>query len=79
MSTDWAEWTMQKPRLLEWMAWRRYLIATRASSSTAYSAIEEAAWTRLLDDLARVDSPPSSNRSFVGERRPPRTTADPRG
>lgn len=79
MSTDRAEWAMQKPRLVEWMAWRRYLIATRASSPAAYPVIEEAAWTRLLDDLAQVESPPSPHRSLVAERRGLRTTADPRG
>lgn len=59
MSTDRAAWAMQKPRLVEWMAWRRYLIATRADSSAAYYVREEAAWARLLDDLARVGSPRS--------------------
>jgi hypothetical protein len=50
---------MQKPRLVEWMAWRRYLIATRASSSAPYHVREEAAWARLLDDLAGVGVPGS--------------------
>jgi hypothetical protein len=52
VSTDRAAWAMQIPRLVEWMAWRRYLIATRASSSAPYHVREEAAWARLLDDLA---------------------------
>lgn len=60
MSAERAEWAMQKPSLVEWMAWRRYLVATRASSSAAYALIEEAAWARLLDDLARVESQPSA-------------------
>jgi len=59
VSTDRAAWAMEKPRLVAWMAWRRYLIATRASSSAAYHVREEAAWARLLDDLARVGSPGS--------------------
>jgi hypothetical protein len=75
MSADRAEWAMQKPRLLEWMAWRRYLIATRASSGGTYSIIEEAAWTRLLDDLDRLESRPSQDRSLVAERWSPRATA----
>jgi hypothetical protein len=79
MSADRAEWAMQKPRLVEWMAWRRYLIATRASSSAAYSVIEEAAWTRLLDDLAQMESQPSRDPSLGAERKGLRTTADPRG
>jgi len=58
MSVDRAEWAMQKPRLLEWMAWRRYLIATRASSGETYNVIEESAWIRLVADLDGVDSSP---------------------
>ena len=68
---------MQKPRLVEWMAWRRYLTATRASSSSTYPVIEEAAWTRLLDDLAQVESSPSPDRSLVAERIGLPTTANP--
>jgi hypothetical protein len=78
MSAERAEWAMQKPSLVEWMAWRRYLIATRACGSAAYAVIEEAAWTRLVDDLARVESQLSPGRSFVAEPRGLRTTADPR-
>jgi hypothetical protein len=79
MSAERAEWAMQKPSLVEWMAWRRYLVATRASSSAVYSVIEEAAWTRLLDDLAQVESQPSHSRSLVAEPRGLPTTADPLG
>jgi hypothetical protein len=70
---------MQKPRLVEWMAWRRYLIATRAGSPGAYSLIEEAAWTRLVDDLAQVESSSSPDRSLAAERSGLPTTADPYG
>jgi hypothetical protein len=77
MSAERAEWTMQKPSLVEWMAWRRYLIATRASSAAAYAVIEEAAWTRLLDDLGQV-AQPAPGRSFVAEPRGLSITADPR-
>jgi hypothetical protein len=80
MSAERAEWAMQKPSLVEWMAWRRYLVATRASSSAAYALIEEAAWTRLLDDLGQVESQqPSPGRSSVAEPRGLHTTADPLG
>jgi len=41
----------------EWMAWRRYLIATRITSGlAAYPSREEDAWARLLEDLPEVDS-----------------------
>jgi hypothetical protein len=59
---------MQEPRLLEWMAWRRYLIAIRASSGAAYEVIEESAWIRLLDDLDGVGSSPCQERSSVAGR-----------
>jgi hypothetical protein len=62
-SADRAEWAMRRPSLVEWMAWRRYLIATRARGSAEYAVIEEAAWTRLLDDLTRLELPPSRDRS----------------
>ena len=68
MSVDRAEWAMQKPRLLEWMAWRRYLIATRASSGETYNVIEESAWIRLVADLDGVDSSPCQDRSLVAGR-----------
>jgi hypothetical protein len=79
MSTERTEWAMQKPRLVEWMAWRRYLIATRAGSPAAYPVIEEAAWARLLGDLAQVELPPSPDRSSSSSGGVLRTTADPRG
>jgi hypothetical protein len=68
MSATWAERVMQKPSILEWMAWRRYLTATRASSALAYPLIEEAAWARLREDLARVGSPLFSDPPFVAEQ-----------
>lgn len=68
MSVDRAEWAMQKPSLLEWMAWRRYLIAIRAGSGGTYEVIEESAWIRLLYDLDRVGSSPCQERSSVGGR-----------
>jgi hypothetical protein len=61
---------MQKPGLLEWMAWRRYLTATRASRPAAYPIMEEAAWRRLQEDLAGVGPPISSDRSVVAEKSP---------
>jgi hypothetical protein len=70
---------IQKPCVLEWMAWRRYLTTTRASNSAAYPIIEEAAWRRLREDLARVGSPLPHDRSFVSETRAARTPADSRG
>lgn len=63
-----AERAMQRASVLEWMAWRRYLIATRASSSAEYSVVEEGAWRRLREDLARVGSPLSSDQPFVTEK-----------
>jgi len=63
-SADRTEWAMQRPRLVESMAWRRYLVATRARSAEAFALIEEAAWTGLLDALARVELPPSRDRSL---------------
>lgn len=68
MSANWAERVIQKPSVLEWMAWRRYLTATRVSSPSAYPIIEEAAWSRLREDLARVGSPLSPDRPFVADR-----------
>jgi hypothetical protein len=78
MSADRADWAMQKPSLVEWMAWRRYLIATRASSSAGYAVLEEDAWNRLLEDLAQVESQSSLDPSFVPGRKAFRATADPR-
>jgi hypothetical protein len=79
MSVGWAERVVQGPPVLEWMAWRRYLTATRASSPAAYSILEEAAWDRLREDLARVGSPLSSDEPFVSEKAAARTLADPLG
>ena len=69
MSADPAEWAMQNPRLVEWMAWRRYLIATQARGAAEYAVVEEAAWTRLLDDLTPVELPPSRDRSVPAGQR----------
>ena len=67
---------MLKPGLVEWMAWRRYLTATRASSSVTYPIIEEAAWLRLQEDLARFGSAPSADWSLVAEQVAAREPAD---
>jgi hypothetical protein len=77
MTADWAAWAMRKPRLVEWMAWRRYLIATRASSPAAYFVSEEAAWQRLLEDLAQMESVFREGSSLAAEAAA-RTTAKPR-
>jgi hypothetical protein len=53
MSTSWTDRAKVKPGLVERMAWRRYLTATRSSSPAAYPIIEEAAWLRLQKDLAQ--------------------------
>jgi hypothetical protein len=79
MSTGWTARAMLQPGLVEWMAWRRYLVATRASSSATYPTIEEAAWFRLQEDLARLGSPRSADPSFVAPRATARAPADPRG
>lgn len=47
---------MERPTILEWLAWRRYLTATRASDARTYSIFEEAAWERLQADLAAIGS-----------------------
>lgn len=70
---------IENPGVLEWMAWRRYLTATRASGSAEYPIVEEAAWARLREDLARVGSPLRPDRSFVSEAAAARTPADSRG
>ena len=70
---------MMKPGLVEWMAWRRYLTATRASSSAMYPIVEEAAWLRLQEDLARFGTPLSTDRSLVGRHTAGRGPADPHG
>ena len=79
MSTAWTARAMLRPGLVEWMAWRRYLIATRASSPETYPAIEQAAWFRLQKDLARFGSPLPADPSFVDARTTARAPADPRG
>jgi hypothetical protein len=79
MSATWTQRVIERPGVLEWMAWRRYLTATRASSSVEYPIIEEAAWERLREDLARVGSPLRPDRSFVSETAAAPTLADSRG
>ena len=78
MSATWTQRAFERPGVLEWMAWRRYLTATRASSSAEYPLIEEAAWERLREDLARVGSPLRPDRSFVSETADAPTLADSR-
>jgi hypothetical protein len=77
VGTDRAAWAMQKPPLVEWMAWRRYLIATRASSPAAYVASEEAAWQRLPEDLAQIESAFREGHSLAANAAA-RTTSQPR-
>ena len=60
MSASWTERAKLNPGLVERMAWRRYLTATRASSLAAYVGSEEAAWFRLQDDLAQFGLPASN-------------------
>jgi hypothetical protein len=79
MSAAWTERAMLKPGLLQWLAWRRYLSATRASSSGTYPVLEERAWLRLQQDLARFGSPLSAERSSVAEPAAARAPADRRG
>ena len=76
MSAAWPERARVKPGLVEWMAWRRYLTATRASSPATYSIVEESAWLRLQEDLARFGSPPSAHRSPIAEQTSARSSAD---
>ena len=47
---------MERPSILEWLAWRRYLTATGASDARTYAFSEEAAWERLQADLASIGS-----------------------
>jgi hypothetical protein len=47
---------MERPTILEWSAWRRYLTATRARDARTYSVFEKAAWERLQADLASIGS-----------------------
>jgi hypothetical protein len=70
---------MLKPGLLERLAWRRYLTATRASSSRTYPVIEKRAWLRLQQDFARLGSPLSADRSSVAEPAAVRARAGRRG
>jgi hypothetical protein len=59
---------MERPTILEWLAWRRYLTATRASDARTYSVFEEAAWERLQADLAAIGSSLPLERSPLVER-----------
>jgi hypothetical protein len=79
MRAAWTERALLKPGLLEWLAWRRYLTATRASSSGTYPFIEERAWLGLQQDLARLGSPLSADRSSVAKPAAARARADRRG
>lgn len=57
VATAWARRALESRRVREWIAWRRYLIATRISSGlAAYPRREEDAWAELLADLAAIDS-----------------------
>jgi len=49
------------------MAWRRYLVTTRASSAATYGLTEESAWQRLSEELSRLESGPTPSRSFCLE------------
>lgn len=79
MSTAWTARAMLQPGLVEWMACRRYLSATRASSPETYPTVEQAAWSRLEEDLARFGSPLFAAPSFVAPPATARAAADPRG
>ena len=66
VATVWARRAIESSSIREWMAWRRYLIATRSSDgSAADPGREEDAWARLLEDLAEVDVPVSSRAAAV--------------
>jgi hypothetical protein len=57
VATAWVRRALESRRVREWMAWRRYLIATRMSNGlAAYPSREEDAWARVLEDLPEVDS-----------------------
>ena len=77
MSTPWTARAMLEPGLVERMAWRRYLIATRASSRETYPAVEETAWSRLHEDLARLGSPLPADPSLAAPTSTVRAPADP--
>jgi hypothetical protein len=79
MSATWSERVSEKPGILEWLAWRRYLTTTRASSSAEYPVVEESAWSRLEEDLARAGSPLFPDPSVVSKTTAARTPADSRG
>lgn len=52
-----ARRAVESRRVREWMAWRRYLIATTTSSGLEiYLRREEDAWARLVEDLADADA-----------------------
>jgi hypothetical protein len=69
---------MERPTILEWMAWRRYLTATRASDARTYSVFEEAAWERLQADLASIGSSLPLEGSALVEEAAVCTEEDPR-
>ncbi|HEX2044472.1 MAG TPA: hypothetical protein VHF23_02455 [Gaiellaceae bacterium] len=79
MSAISPERVSEKPGILEWLAWRRYLTMTRASSAVEYPIVEAAAWAQLLEDLARAGSPLFPDPSVVSETAAARTPADLRG
>jgi hypothetical protein len=55
MTFDRTEEVTRTPGVLEWMAWRRYLVTTQASSAATYRLTEETAWQRLREELSRLD------------------------
>jgi hypothetical protein len=61
------------------MAWRRYLTATRASTSATYPIVEEAAWLRLQEDLVRFRTAAFRGPTLGAEQAAARAPADPRG
>ena len=55
--SPWAGRSVESRRVREWMAWRRYLVATTSSSDfEVYARREEAAWARLVEDLTAIDA-----------------------
>jgi hypothetical protein len=55
--TAWARRAVESRRVREWMAWRRYLVATTTSSGLeVHLRREEDAWARLVEDLAAIDA-----------------------
>jgi hypothetical protein len=79
MSATWSEQVSEKPSILEWLAWRRYLTMTHSSSAGEYPIAEEAAWARLLEDLARAGSPLLPDPHAVSKTAATPTPADLRG